>query len=448
MLENEPGDLAGRITAFLVDLVQQVEGIREHVPRPARRITHREVLWGIDGERGIGGGIRIRHGSRIRRGSRACFATLAARAGLDVVLPRLVQLAVGVGLRPQPAHRVLHEVAHDPVRREQLGGGGNLVLAGLVVLLESFHHLVFAFRDIELVQPADDLHVARLARAAADAARQAIHRATSLGVADLGSAVLGGHRLHGVAQHGAFRQQIRGHEQLVRLALVRTATRPFEHERHHAMPVAAFGLEQQAICSSLRIHRLLRAARLRCTCGLRGAVEQRLDLLAHLLATGHRERILVVLAALGGGKQLRQGDRAHQIRRGDHGYAGEAMHIHVAQGDDAVEPTVGVAFHQCIVCLRVVAAACLSFVHQLALEVCHGAGAVDASARVRGKRGIEPRCHGAHELAARLLCECLKFGGVHSKILPPLWMTFSNSWQYASRYSLTSFSLTSTVRSK
>ena len=45
------------------------------------------------------------------------------------------------------------------MRGEELGGGGDLVGAGLLVLLEPGEDLVLPLRDVELVEPADDLDV-------------------------------------------------------------------------------------------------------------------------------------------------------------------------------------------------------------------------------------------------------------------------------------------------
>ena len=45
------------------------------------------------------------------------------------------------------------------MRGEELGGGGDLGGAGLLVLLEAGEDLVLPLGDVELVQPADDLDV-------------------------------------------------------------------------------------------------------------------------------------------------------------------------------------------------------------------------------------------------------------------------------------------------
>jgi hypothetical protein len=71
--------------------------------------------------------------------------------GGDVVRPLTGQSALRVGHEPQAAHAVLHQVLHDPVGREELGGGGDVFAFDHLA-----NHLVFFLADVELVQPADD----------------------------------------------------------------------------------------------------------------------------------------------------------------------------------------------------------------------------------------------------------------------------------------------------
>ena len=127
---------------------------------------------------------------------------------LNIVVPVLVQLTVWMGLHPKSAYRVLYQIAHDPVRCEQLGGGGNLLGSGFVVLLEPVHHLVLAFRNVVLVQPADDLHIAGRI---------------------VNTTILRSHSLHRIPQHGTLGKQIGGHKQFIHSAgLLADA---FKHER-------------------------------------------------------------------------------------------------------------------------------------------------------------------------------------------------------------------------
>ena len=67
-------------------------------------------------------------------------------------------------LHPETPHRVLHQVAHNPIGREQLRGGGDLIGAGFLRLAKAVHYLGFSFRDIKLVQPADDFHILTVIR--------------------------------------------------------------------------------------------------------------------------------------------------------------------------------------------------------------------------------------------------------------------------------------------
>ena len=66
-------------------------------------------------------------------------------------------------LQPKPAQRVLHQVADDPVRGEELGDGGD-VLGGHGAL--AGHDLVLPLGDVELVEPAEDFDIGALPVAA------------------------------------------------------------------------------------------------------------------------------------------------------------------------------------------------------------------------------------------------------------------------------------------
>ena len=50
------------------------------------------------------------------------------------------------------AQAILHQIFHDPVGREELRGGGNVL-----ALHDLANDLVFLLRDVKLIQPADDL---------------------------------------------------------------------------------------------------------------------------------------------------------------------------------------------------------------------------------------------------------------------------------------------------
>ena len=73
---------------------------------------------------------------------------------LDVVGHVLAQPGAGPVQQPEPAEGVFDEVADDPVRGEELGDGGD-VLRGHGAL--AGHDRVLFLRDVELVEPAEDL---------------------------------------------------------------------------------------------------------------------------------------------------------------------------------------------------------------------------------------------------------------------------------------------------
>ena len=60
-----------------------------------------------------------------------------------------------MALQPQPPQGVLHHVADNPVGRKKLGGGGDIAGGDFAFGPD---HLILALRDVELVQPADNLH--------------------------------------------------------------------------------------------------------------------------------------------------------------------------------------------------------------------------------------------------------------------------------------------------
>ena len=62
-------------------------------------------------------------------------------------------------LEPETSERVLHQVLHNPMRREKLGHRRNVLRARLDVLLEAFFDLALLLGDVELVEPADHLDI-------------------------------------------------------------------------------------------------------------------------------------------------------------------------------------------------------------------------------------------------------------------------------------------------
>jgi hypothetical protein len=117
---------------------------------------------------------------------------------------------------PEASERVLDEIADDPVRGEELSGGGDLVGPGLLVLLEPGEDFVFALRDVELVEPADDLDV---------------------------FADVFGEDLDGTVEDGVVGEQVGRDEEFGVVAFA------LEHEGHGAVPVAAVSARSRAYAS-------------------------------------------------------------------------------------------------------------------------------------------------------------------------------------------------------
>ena len=81
------------------------------------------------------------------------------RGGIDKVLPGVFEGAIGVVVEIDAAKGVLHHVFHYPVGGEDLGGGRDVFGFGLVAALEGGKDLVFALRDIELIEPSNQLRL-------------------------------------------------------------------------------------------------------------------------------------------------------------------------------------------------------------------------------------------------------------------------------------------------
>ena len=78
---------------------------------------------------------------------------------IQIVFPAVAQLGIGVSFQPKSAERVFHHIADDPVRREKLRRSRNAFLRDLDILLELGKGIIFQLGVVILVQPADDLHL-------------------------------------------------------------------------------------------------------------------------------------------------------------------------------------------------------------------------------------------------------------------------------------------------
>lgn len=256
-----------------------------------------------------------------------------------------------------------------------------------MVLLEPVHHLVLAFRNVVLIQPADDLHIAGRI---------------------VNTAILRGHDLHRIPQHGTLGEQIGWHEQFIHPAGLLADV--FEHERQVTIPEPAFGLQQQTISQALRIIRQ------------DGTAQQTFDTLFGLIIHPQREHPAVILASFRGCKHFRQAIRAGQASWRDHRRAGEPVHIHVTERDDAVEPSVRIAFHHMSAALYAATG-----LLDLTLQKIECTRVVNLGVGIRHQCGVKPGLHRVHELAARIRCEGLQFRRVHSRIFFPFSMAAISS---------------------
>ena len=191
-----------------------------------------------------------------------------------------------MGAQPLHPQRVLHQVAHHPVRGEQLRHWSQCVLINLDLRLVD---LLLAGGDVELVKPADhlDVHAPRLVRA--DSRHD-----------------VGAHRL-------TRRQEVRRWNQVRPVVCLR------EYARHDPVPCGKVLTEQQNVGVQVPIIE----EQLRCP-------HSRVlsDVSVEVAPTG-------ALHALGN-------TRRRSLRRRDDSIIARDPHrVHVAQGRQTIEPRVG-----------------------------------------------------------------------------------------------------------
>lgn len=312
---------------------------------------------------------------------------------------------------PEAPDGVLHEVAYNPFGREQLCRCRDFGSSGFLAFFEAGHHAVFAWCDVELVEPADDFDVAACCAHAA---------------------VFGRHGLDCLAQWGAIGEEVLWHEHPVDRVINRV--RFIKEERQVGVPIVACSAHEQAIGGALRVGR----------CGL--TVEDRLDALLDCLicADCWTKDALIIFAASCGGENLGKCGRVRHVSGGDDRGDRIAVYIHVAECDDAVEPPVRIPFGE--------------FLHIRIerMSVVAGWGVVGKVFACRSIVGMQRRIgvkhlpyagfDRAHQRGARIGGELLKLARVHSRISFPFSMASISFLRYASRYSSTSSIVLSDVR--
>ena len=138
--------LAGGNAVGLINLYKRVEQDTEDVPAALTGIDAEDILR-------LDGGVAFANFRQLRLDSGFLLGLF------QIILPLTLQFIVRVSFHPQAAEAVLHHIAHNPVRREELRRGRNLFLADLDVLFEVSKHFILRLAVIVLIQPADDLHL-------------------------------------------------------------------------------------------------------------------------------------------------------------------------------------------------------------------------------------------------------------------------------------------------
>ena len=144
MLHNAGGGITVSIARAAVNLHQHIKQIRQNMPAAHAGVNTLYIL------RRQGGVALAQLGQLLR------YLRLL-RGFVQIILP-LGFIKIRVSLAPQTAKAVFDHVPHDPVRRKQLGGGGDVLGANLDVLFQVGEHLLFRLGVVILVQPAHDLH--------------------------------------------------------------------------------------------------------------------------------------------------------------------------------------------------------------------------------------------------------------------------------------------------
>ena len=199
LLQDQAGNPPGRVSGLGVHVPQDIKGVGKHVPRAAGRVEDTEVL-------GVG--------------DRQTLVLLSFGRGHQV--PEfLPERRVRVGTQPLLPQRILHQVAHHPVRGEELRDGSQRVF---IDLDPGVVDLLLAGGDVELVEPADHLnvHAPRL---------------------------IGADRRHDVGTHRLpRRQEVRGWNQ------VRPVIRIGEYARHDLVPRCKVLAKQQNVGVQVPVH--------------------------------------------------------------------------------------------------------------------------------------------------------------------------------------------------
>ena len=144
MLHNAGGGVTVGIARAAVNLHQHIKQIRQNMPAAHAGV---DALYILRRQ----GGVTLAQLCQLLRHLRLL------RGFVQIILP-LGFIKIRVTLAPQAAKAVFDHVPHDPVRRKQLGGSGDVLFADFDVLFEVGEHLLFRLGVVILVQPANNLH--------------------------------------------------------------------------------------------------------------------------------------------------------------------------------------------------------------------------------------------------------------------------------------------------
>ena len=144
VLDDALHRLPGGVAVALVDLYQKVKQIDKNMSGAAAGVDALDLIRGE-------GGVFLADLSQLG------FHFRFLGGFFQVILPVRFQRVVGVALHPEAAQAVLHHIADNPVRGEELGGRRDVLLGDFDVLFQGRKDLVLLLGVVVLVQPTDDL---------------------------------------------------------------------------------------------------------------------------------------------------------------------------------------------------------------------------------------------------------------------------------------------------
>ena len=147
LFHNQPDRFPHGIAVGFINLHQHVKKIAQNMPRTHAGVDDADVFR-------FQRGVFPADFRKLRRDLRLLLRFV------EIIFPTGFQFVIRMSFQPQPTEGVLHHVAHNPVGREKLRGGGNFFLLDFFSRFAP-EYFVLRLGVVILVQPADDLNLIR-----------------------------------------------------------------------------------------------------------------------------------------------------------------------------------------------------------------------------------------------------------------------------------------------